>query len=179
MIEVYVNGISDERRALVSHANACQEFYHFTGEAGPPFEVVLTNVQHPQLFHIANRDKVFISTWNVEGICLYAQRRPLDYFLLCSLLGLAQLRALTNCTLIPEDFIHAEPKECLFAQHTTRSEIAVKLQHPHVCAGCVAFYRALNVHEEFDVVALAIARMETRPAAKPAHVTNTPNRTQA
>lgn len=163
MIDVFVNGISEERRAFVSYANANQRVYGFTNEPGAAYEVVLSSVQHSQLFHLANRDKVFVSTWNVDGICLYAQCRQLDYYLIASLLGLTQLRALNSCTLIPEDFIHLDPKGCLFSQHAARPDLAVKMQEPHVCSGCIAFYRCLGVERELDAVLEAITRIANRP----------------
>lgn len=162
MIKVYVNGISEERRALVSHANAHQSLFTFTGEPGAEFEVVLTSVQHPNFFHLVNHDKVFISTWNVDGICLYAQYRELDFYLLASLLGLTQLRAMKSCTLIPEDFLHFEPKQCLLAQHEARFQSAVKLVEPYICPGCVAFYKSLGVEPELNAVFEVLDRLASR-----------------
>ena len=165
MIRVYVNGITEDRRALVAYANGHQNVYQFTCEPSADFEVVLSAVQHTQMFHIPNRDKVFVSMWNVEGICLYAQIRKMDYFLLCSLLGLTQLRALTSCTLIPEDFLHSEPKECLFAQHATRPDTAVKLLEPWICPGCLAFYRCLGVEQELETLEQVVQRLAVHAAS--------------
>lgn len=164
---VFVNGISEERRALVSHANAHQSVFTFSSEPNASFEVVLTSTQHPHMFHLANSCKVFISTWNVDGICLYAQCRPLDYYLLASLLGLTQLQALSSCTLIPEDFLHWEPRECLFAQHQTRSDVALKLLEPWICPGCIAFYRCLGVELELEASLAMVARLGRPTKASP------------
>lgn len=119
---------------------------------GPPFE--------------AHRERgVTVSTWQSEGICLYASIDRDTYFTLCALLGLIQWRTLLlNPLLTPDDLTHADPPRCLFARQQCREDYALLFESLIICPGCQQFYAWLGVQPEILMLEEVCNRLAPKAA---------------
>ncbi len=98
--------------------------------------------------------QVFID--QAEGLCMYAGLSVASFYLLGTLLGLTQWRALMlNPLLVEEDFRHARPSKCLFAVQEEKCGYALVLEKPFICTGCIEFYCCLGAEKEI----LAVQRL--------------------
>ena len=99
--------------------------------------------------YLLSRRRARVSTHQVEGIAGYAELRVPDYFKLCNLVALVQLKALVeNPLLQPEDLECQSDPVCLFTWRDSYSEYAHVFESRTVCSGCLQFYQAVSVERE-------------------------------
>jgi len=155
MTDAYLFGPHEDRAGVVQLAKRLQSVYRFvefpTRDAVP---VRLSASESEVLFRASREHGVSVSTWQAEGICLYAKVRLETYLLVCSLLGLLHWRALDlNPMLIWEDLlVHEEPPACLCAHRDTVQEYALAFENPYICKACREFFRCLGL--EFESLAI-------------------------
>lgn len=115
----------------------------------PPISLYITDRPSNTLFSLIPDRGVIVSTCESVGICRYACVEVEGYLLLCSLLGLTQWKTmLRNPLLQPDDFVHDEPRDCLYSCLETKGEAALLLEVPSICQGCRDFYHYLGVDDE-------------------------------
>jgi len=154
MTEVYVSGSPDDRVGVARLGNRVQSVYRFVeSPSRGAVPVSLSATESTVLCRAGRRHGVSVSTWQAEGICLYAQIPREAYLLVCSMLGLLQWRALDlNPLLVWEDLlVHEEPPACLCAHRETVQEYALAFEHPYICRPCREFFRCLGL--ELEVLA--------------------------
>lgn len=158
MIDVSVVSSVTDTGSLCALGNQLQGRYHFMplSQIGNP-HVILDDTPSNQLFRVHRDRGVKISTFQSEGLALYAGVPLKTYFLLCATLGLTQWRALQlHDSLYEEDFRHNDPHYCLFVEQLRMQDYALCLEAPRVCKGCKEFYRALGLEEEIHALRLVI-----------------------
>lgn len=127
-----------------------------------PIPLYITDAPSTSLFFARYEKGVAISTWQSEGICLYAGIEVDAYLVLCGLLGLTQWRALDlNPLLRIDDFIHEADINCLFTRRKLKQDYALLLEDPTLCRGCHDFYRCLGTDPELLAIQHAIDFMRT------------------
>jgi len=125
------------------------------------FRVAISEDTDAKLFRVDREQGVSVSTYQSDGICVYAGIDRNEYFRLCTLLGKIQWTALRlNPLLVEEDFRHESPSRCLFALQPFKQDYALSVEDPQVCQGCVDFYRCLGV--ETEILALCALLTELR-----------------
>ncbi len=166
MVTVLLEADSSDTRVLRAAAASLRHYVSFLEVPGQEVHDVVLAMDDspaPALFRMDRRRGVVVSTWQSEGICLYAGIERGDYLLLCTLLGLTQWQALDiNPILVAEDFEHPAPSRCLFSTLPVKQDYALLFEEPHVCPTCLQFYRCLGA--EMSVMALqqALRRIHMR-----------------
>lgn len=134
------------------------------GTAAEPRFVQIEPAPFNPLFLIASSDTVRVSTWQAEGISRYAGVTRETFLLLGAVLGLAQLEALRcNPALRPEDFVHDMPSDCLYVPSRIRADLALALESPYVCPGCLMFYRCLMAEPETQAILAVLDHIRYAP----------------
>ncbi len=153
------------RCALGSRPKAPGQTRTQTRTRTSPIPLYITDAPSHRLF-LARHDRgVAVSTWQSEGLCLYARIEVDAYLVLCGLLGLIQWRALDlNPLLRIDDFIHEADVNCLFTTRKVKQDYALLLEDPTLCRGCHDFYRCLGTDPELLAIQHTIDAMRTGPA---------------
>jgi len=138
------------------------------GTLAPTLRIYLTERAQEMPFLVDYIDEITITTRQSEGICLYTAMNFEDYLFLWSLMGLVQWRTLAlNDLMRVEDFQHDTPTTCLFSKPGLFSEIALRLESPHVCEGCFDFYHCLGADLEVLALRQAIEDLNTVSRVSP------------
>lgn len=145
-------------------AAALQSRFRFAPSPQHDVNLWVTDALALRPFRVEPPSDVVVSTWQQEGICLYAGVDPEVYVLTCGLLGLVQWRALyLNELLREEDLVHSGDHACLYSVRDSMEEYALLFDEPRVCPGCIAFYRCLGAEAEVEALLSAVAAL--KPAA--------------
>lgn len=114
-----------------------------------PFSIVtITDEQQERPFVLQSRRRARITTWQSSGVCFFSRLTRSDYYTLCCLLSLTQLKALTMNTLLDPDDLVCESESCSFARRESLQEYALLFEGRSVCAGCLDFYHCLGADIE-------------------------------
>lgn len=126
----------------------------------PPARLHITERRLEAPYGVDRESGVSVSTWDSEGICLYAGIDERNYLLICSLLGMSQWRVLvSNDLLRPDDLRHPANVRCLFSQPDAIQDYALLLDEPRVCGGCVHFYHSLGADSELIALQEVVAEI--------------------
>ena len=146
----------------------CAEKGRHKGQAGGPIPLHISHTRSERLFSVDPIEGVTVSTWQSGGICIYAGIPEPHYYLLCSMLGLNQWRALSlNPLLRVEDFAHDEPANCLYVRRQLKQDHAVLLDTPFVCQGCLDFYRCLGLEPEMTALMSVVGLVGSKNSLDP------------
>lgn len=131
------------------------------GEAGDEFESIVIYIHAYRTvkpFSIVDRRAISVCAYQAEGISAYAGMLPADYLLLLGLLGLTQLRAIRESSVIRyEDMLHPVGLTCLYSELDVMGEQALLLEEPTICPGCREFYSMLGARSELQAVDTLLA----------------------
>jgi len=150
MMDVCVSGLPRDIE-LLTRSNGWQRRFRFSGQAVPgAIRLTVADAAADRPFSVSRADGVFISTYESDNICRYAEIGKGFYLAVCGMLGLVQWRALImNELLVWEDFfVEEEPRGCLYAARDTIQEYALAFEEPYVCDACMEFFRCLGAEPE-------------------------------
>ena len=100
-----------------------------------------------------------VSTGRGAAIAAKTGLRADGVHLLAALLGLVQWRALqSNPLLVAEDFLHAVPPECLYAQIGLSCSPSAFMR-PGICPACADFYACLGAEQELVALQRLLAAL--------------------
>lgn len=115
----------------------------------PFFILTLTSKPLDRPFYLLSRRRAHITTWQIDGFCVYASIGKLDYLAACSLLALTQLRTLSLNPLIEaEDMLFDCDPWCLFSAKKRFEDYAQVFEQGSLCSGCKSFYHYLGADRE-------------------------------
>jgi hypothetical protein len=135
----------------------------------------ITSLPDSRLFRVKRNRGVLVSTWQSQGICLYAGLPESAYFVTAAVLGLVQYRTLTlNPLLVEEDFQHNSCQECMFANREYKEDFALAFDELHVCTPCLEFYRSLGAEPEIGALLDTLRRINRLKAKYPDELLPTP-----
>ncbi len=120
-----------------------------TAYAQFPYSILtVTDECQNRPFVLLSRRRASITTWQSSGICFFADLSKIDYYAMCCLLALTQLKSLSmNPLLEPED-LQCESNRCLFGDPGIIEEYAFVFEDRCVCRGCFDFYHCLGADTE-------------------------------
>lgn len=115
----------------------------------PFFILTLTNKPLNRPFHLLSRRRAQVTTWQMDGFCVYASIGKLDYLAACCLFALTQLRTLSLNPLIEaEDMLFDCDPGCLFSAKKRFEDYARVFEQGSLCSGCKNFYHYLGADRE-------------------------------
>lgn len=138
-----------------------EAFYFHVPSAAPPRRLHAPEVSADRVvvrvtdkptdmpFRLCIRTGVYISSWQISGICLYTEVSAEYYLLLCAMMGAIQWRTLAlNSILRMEDLVHDPGISCLFCAAKSKADFVLHLERPSLCLSCEEFYQSLGLESE-------------------------------
>lgn len=114
-----------------------------------PINLFFTDTALPAPYLVQAPWRITLSNWGAEGIERFTGISQEHYFAICSLMALAQWRALMHNPLLNlEDFEHPEGIHCLYNVPAAIQEFALRFEKPTICNGCYSFYHCLGADTE-------------------------------